>query len=930
MANRQRQQVRYNQFRPGSVKAEGLLAVARENGDLERRVAAGLARLAGEFGQFADRHAAMEGERAGIRDALAGSPKPGMVTAGSAPQGIVVGSRDANATAAAARDYLMEKHGLAAHHAAAIAGHGMQESNFNLKAVGDNGTAFGAFQWRGDRLTNLKRFAARSGRNWQTLDVQLDFAVHELNTSESYAGNALRKATNLQEAVAAFMHFERPAGYSRANPTAGHGFANRLAFAQGLSGVAVNENARSGPVRVTPIVDPAEGSAGEPVPMGAAVPGSFRPTGSATIRGRAYDVAGTRTYLQQLDVTMQQDMGRIYEAYSQDPALLEKALGELKQAHMSDHVFEEIAGDYSSEFERKSFRMLERSREAAKIRQEQQERTEFLSRIDGLEEEKARFLAGQNAGAERDAEDLFSIQASIDTHYDDAVRRGLMTPAQAQTAKRSSMQDTATAFYLGQADGKTADEISALRADMARDYAAGTLANVDRESYARIDAGLTKAERSRSTAEQQGLQDLRRKGDDMARRIVAGETIPPAEVTAYHRLMQSTPGADGVARSALLRLQIAQILKTAPLPLARKQINDLLTPKDGESADAGDMAFARDLVAGHEKALAKDPLGVAERHGAIAPVASILDGMQQQGVVATILERMDVADAAADHFGVAPRFFTPGETAEVASLIKSDPQAGLDLVSGVIEAAEDRAGDILKELRASAPEAEWAGVVLALGGSQQAAQDALLGNQPGPDGKARPNPVSRKQAHISGSVIGPALSQLHPDDRARVEASALSIARKRALEAGVKPDGAEAQEIYTRALNEAAGAVYGPDGQRGGFGMVNGRQTLLPPGLSADDVEDALEELTEDDLEAMGRPLSPMEDLGVTISADDIRGGILLAVAPGIYRVARERGGRLHYIGDPAGGFWELNMNRLIGVQRSRSGLPFYRTEGSF
>ena len=125
MANRQRQQVRYNQFRPGSMKAEGLLAVARENGDLERRVAAGLARLAGEFGQIADRHAAMEGERAGIRDALAGSPKAGMVTAGTAPQGIVVGSKDANGTAASARDYLMDKHGLAPHQAAAIAGHGM-------------------------------------------------------------------------------------------------------------------------------------------------------------------------------------------------------------------------------------------------------------------------------------------------------------------------------------------------------------------------------------------------------------------------------------------------------------------------------------------------------------------------------------------------------------------------------------------------------------------------------------------------------------------------------------------------------------------------------------------------------------------------------------------------------------------------------------
>jgi len=935
MANRQRQTVRYRKFQPDPVKAEGLLPVARENGDLERRVAAGFVRLANQFGSIADRQAAIEGARAGERDALAGRPTAGTVAGGtspapssgsaSAPRGIVVGSKDANQTAASARDYLINKHGLAPHHAAAIAGHGMQESNFNLKAVGDNGTAHGAFQWRGDRLANLKRFAARSGRSWQQLDAQLDFVVHELGTTESYAGKALRNSGNLQDAVAAFMHFERPAGYSRANPAGGHGFKNRLAFAQGLSGVVADEAVRSGPISVTPIDDPDP----DPAVFVPGQAGTFRPTGSSTIRGRAYDVAGTRTYLQQLDVTMHQDMANVYDTYADDPVMLEKAMGELKQAHLQESVFDEIAGDYSAAFEKRAFRMVQRSREAFKVKAEQREREAFLGRIDQLEEEKAKFLAGQNAGAERDAEDLFSIQSSIDSHYDDAVRRGLMTPTEARQFKENSLRDTSTAYYLGQADGKSSEEIASMRKDMAKDYSAGEMPHVDRESYSRIEMGLAKLEKDRAAAEKKGFDDLRRKGNDLAERVLAGETIPAHEVAAYHRLMQSTPGAEGIAQSSLRRLKIAQLLKTNSVSNVRQNLEDLLKGEDG-TIDTDDLAFARGLIAKQEQSLKSDPLALAERYGAVPPVAGIMDGLQTVGATAAIAERIDAARTVSERFGVPPKYFTGTETAEVAELIRTDPDAGLELVSGIVEAGGEQAGEILQELRSSAPEAEWAGIVLALGGSNRAAQDALLGNQPGPDGKSLPNPIKKKRAQISGSTIGSALSQLHPDDRNRVENSGLSIARKRAQEAGVKVDSEDAQEIYQRALNEAAGAVYGPDGQRGGFAEVNGYSTLLPPGMTVDDVEDALEELSDEDLEAMGRPFSPLEDLGVSVSADDIRDGVLLAVAPGIYRVARERNGQLHFIGDGNGGLWELDMNRLIGVQRVRAGVPYYKTRGEF
>ncbi|WP_281932205.1 phage tail tip lysozyme [Roseibium album] len=914
MANRQRQAVRYRKFKPQSRQPEGLLAVAREGGDLERRVASGYVRLAGQLGRFADRQAAIEGEQAGIRDALAGRPEAGTVTGGSAPRGIVVGEKDANETAAAARDYLIERHGLQPHQAAALAGHGMQESSFNLSAVGDNGTAFGVFQWRGNRLTNLKRFAKRTGRNWQQLDTQLDFTMHELATSESYAGKALKSATNLDEAVTAFMHFERPRHYTRANPAAGHGFANRLAFARGLSGVVGDEAARSSPLSATPI--------GEAVPVNVAAPGTFRPTGSATIRGRAYDVAGTRTYLQQLDLTMQQDMANVYDAYNEDPAMLEKALGELEQAHLKDHVFDEIAGDYSAQFGRKSQRMVERSREAFEVRQEQAEREKFLGRIDELEEEKSRFLAGQNAGAGRDAEDLFGIQSSIDAHFDDAVVRGVMSAEDAERYKKSSMRSTAVSFHLGQADGKTAVEISEMRKQIATDYSDGKLDNVDRESFADIDQGLAKLAKDRETAEGEAIEDLRREGDDLAQRIVAGETIPVHEVTNFQRLAEAAPDGNVISQSALRRMRVAHALKTNPIAVVRQHLEDLVKRPDG-TVDTDDLAFARKLIEGQEKALETDPLNLAERYGSVPVVSGILDDMQAVGSIPAVQERIDTAHAVSKHFGIKPKYFTGDEPAKVAELIRSDPEAGLALVAGIVEAGGDVSGDMLRELRDTAPEAEWAGVVFALGGSARAAQDALLGNQPGPDGKQLPNAVKKSQRVITGEVMGGSLSQLHPEDRTRIEKSAMSIARRRAVQAGVDPDSREAEAIFRRSLNEAAGAVAGIDGQRGGFGEINGEQVLLPPGMSADGVEDLLEGMTDEDLEALGAPLSPLAGFGVKVTADDIADGILLAVAPGVYRVAKEKGGRLDFIGDPAGGFWELDLKRLAQIQNVRAGLGF-------
>ncbi|WP_439392537.1 phage tail tip lysozyme [Bradyrhizobium sp. PMVTL-01] len=150
------------------------------------------------------------------------------------------------------------KHGYAQPQAAAMVGHGVQESGLNPTATGDNGTAFGAFQWRGPRLAGLHSYARETGQDPNSLDTQLGYMDRELHATERGAGDALFGATNVRDAVRAGMAYERPQGYTAANPEAGHGWANRYGKAAELAGMAPSPTASAAnPGMIKPSVLPA-------------------------------------------------------------------------------------------------------------------------------------------------------------------------------------------------------------------------------------------------------------------------------------------------------------------------------------------------------------------------------------------------------------------------------------------------------------------------------------------------------------------------------------------------------------------------------------------------------------------------------------------------------------------------------------------------
>ena len=113
-------------------------------------------------------------------------------------------------------DYLISKYHLTPAQAAGVVGNMQVESSLNTGAYNSAEGAIGLVQWEGGRRTALEQYAASQGKPVTDWKVQVDFMMHEMQTTETRAYSALKAATTPGEAAAAFdQYYERSAGTSR-------------------------------------------------------------------------------------------------------------------------------------------------------------------------------------------------------------------------------------------------------------------------------------------------------------------------------------------------------------------------------------------------------------------------------------------------------------------------------------------------------------------------------------------------------------------------------------------------------------------------------------------------------------------------------------------------------------------------------------------
>lgn len=125
--------------------------------------------------------------------------------------------------------------GLKPHQIAAIMGNANAESGFDPYAKGDaiNGqyTSFGLFQHHKGRADGLLASTGGLG-GLGNVEAQLEYVWKELLTSETGVLSKLIASTDVQSATAAFVGYERPQGWSAANPMGAHNWEGRLGAAE--------------------------------------------------------------------------------------------------------------------------------------------------------------------------------------------------------------------------------------------------------------------------------------------------------------------------------------------------------------------------------------------------------------------------------------------------------------------------------------------------------------------------------------------------------------------------------------------------------------------------------------------------------------------------------------------------------------------------
>ena len=116
--------------------------------------------------------------------------------------------------------------GLSAEQAAGKVANLQAESGKNIApwgVTGDNGTAFGAAQWRGDRFNALQKYAADHGLDYRSTQAQQGFMRQEYLGPERKAYDALLAARTPQASATAVNRF-----YERSADNTGGREANAL------------------------------------------------------------------------------------------------------------------------------------------------------------------------------------------------------------------------------------------------------------------------------------------------------------------------------------------------------------------------------------------------------------------------------------------------------------------------------------------------------------------------------------------------------------------------------------------------------------------------------------------------------------------------------------------------------------------------------
>lgn len=656
---------------------------------------------------------------------------------------------------------------------------------------------------------------------------------------------------------------------------------------------------------------------------------AYRPTGGTSIRDKNFDEAATKTYLNNLSAEVQTRMRDTYEANKNSPAALKDGLDKLQQEFLAGDVFPDIEGKFRAAYAQHRLVYEIKARDNFDADQKDKARAALFN--DARETMTTAAMAAAADPSDKQLGAVLEKRAQeLDKLYDDAAKNDDISHEAAAKLKARARGTLAQTGILASAEKLDAAGVAALREKTRADFAKGLIKGLDAEWYSGLESSLIQLERSKLTAGKAAAGELSKRFDDHVARVADGQTPPPGEWENLVTAARPLPDGDRLVRQAEAKTTMANTLRGLSTADADRVMRDLRSKwrqEGGVDTERGQVLdFGEKYISDQRTALKTDLLGTAQKTSLIPDIKPLdFEGYMQTpdagaaiaGLAGQFTGRVAQARAVADTLSRDPQFLRPEERERMKAIVDAGGDKALGLATAIVKGAGTDASKVLTEIGGEAPLLAQAGSVLAEGGSLSLARDVMAAAQIRQikGGKiAMPDPQLFTAAVRDG--FGAAFN-LQGADKQRIQAAASAATSARLDRNNIDPKSSEAQALYKKTLQEAAGAVFVDGTQYGGVaaykpGYWSSYQVPVPSGVKADAFRDVIRSIRDEDL--AGLPVPPQTADGRPYRAQDVAGAVPIAV----------RGGYRFAMGDPQ----SADPKYIRGADGRPFVLPFEQLRG--
>lgn len=651
-----------------------------------------------------------------------------------------------------------------------------------------------------------------------------------------------------------------------------------------------------------------------------------------TVRGEAFDRAATQAYLSKIDVDMRDNMARVARENRGDLDGLNRSLTSLEQGYMAtvpDTIQPQMKAQFGRlrlAYEQEELRRQEETTLSSAIAGVKTQIDTRLNDIDRLSSsiEDDEQAAGAVAQELTEMQELLAtygprgeFELNGQTYKADPARQSAFSPDQIQDVLTAATDRAEEGRVLGKFE--RADQKAQFLEDFRNDYTAQKpelTQGLSRQQFDRLVNRMEADVRGIATATSKQANALERAINGQIQKLEKGYLVSDGTFDALRSQAQALGPASGEAMKMLDNAQTIAAFSQNIRQLKPSELQGVLNKlqeqqEDPSEAQISMMEITKKLLNEANTELDRDPMSFAARVGLIQPtqISPLPTGDPEQDAanVQALQSRADESEAVADHYDVPVTPLTREEIDQVQRVLETGTaDEGVQTLSMLSAGLGDKAIDVFRAMGdKSSLMAYTGGLALESDYHLDTAAMVLRGRQILKEGVVKAPSSSDAQIPIA-DTFGSAYTESPETEGAIVQAANAIYA---AGEISGDRDPIFDQNRYEEALQRAAGQVKINGVRYGGVANVLGEPTPLPSMVSEDEMDGAIENISDLDLELLGNG-QPKDSSGRPITANMVRKyGRLVAVGDGKYMVDFD--GKRLASGDPdTNGFYVLDLDR--------------------